>query len=156
MVNKPTKVPEGPAATGMQTSGWPPARIRLSYALGCAGGVACGLVSRRYGAVFPEFVATYAGDTLWAATVMLGLGLISPSARPARKACLAIGISFTVELSQLIHTPWLDTLRRTTPGALLLGRGFLWSDLACYVTGVVLGLGFDGLRRCFQRFPNSR
>ncbi|MFY7951457.1 MAG: DUF2809 domain-containing protein, partial [Armatimonadaceae bacterium] len=128
---------------------------RLVCAIGCAGCIAFGLVSRRYGAVFPDFVATYAGDMLWAATVMLGLGLISPAARPARKAWLAIGISFTVEFSQLNQTPWLDTLRRTTPGALLLGRGFLWSDLACYVAGVVLGLGFDGLRRCFQRCPTS-
>jgi len=39
-------------------------------------------------------------------------------------------------VSQLYHAPWLDAVRATRPGALALGQGFLWSDLACYAAGV--------------------
>lgn len=48
-----------------------------------------------------------------------------------------------IELSQLYHTPWLDGLRSNRVGALALGRGFLWSDLACYAVGVACGVCVD-------------
>ena len=47
--------------------------------------------------------------------------------------------SLTVELSQLYHAPWIDGLRQIRVAALLLGHGFLWSDLVCY--GVAVGVG---------------
>ena len=34
-----------------------------------------------------------------------------------------------VEESQLYHASWIDSIRGTTLGALVLGHGFLWSDL---------------------------
>jgi hypothetical protein len=98
--------------------------------------VALGLASRRFAAVLPDFVSAYAGDALWAATVFwLGAMLMTR----ARTSCLAAGAFATallVELSQLYHVPWLDAVRATRPGALVLGQGFLWSDLACYAAGV--------------------
>jgi hypothetical protein len=44
-----------------------------------------------------------------------------------------------VELSQLYHAPWIDGLRQIRLAALLLGHGFLWSDLVCYAVGVGVG-----------------
>ena len=52
---------------------------------------------------------------------------------------LAAGFSLMIELSQLYHAPWIDAIRRTRLGGLVLGYGFLWSDLACYAVGVVCG-----------------
>ena len=46
-------------------------------------------------------------------------------------------------MSQLYHAPWIDAIRDTLPGALVLGYGFLWSDLACYAAGVALGAGVE-------------
>ena len=43
-------------------------------------------------------------------------------------------------MSQLYHAPWIDSIRHTTLGGLILGYGFLWSDLACYAVGVGLGV----------------
>jgi hypothetical protein len=45
-----------------------------------------------------------------------------------------------IEVSQLYHAPWIDSIRGTTLGALVLGHGFVWSDLACYAVGVGLGI----------------
>ena len=42
--------------------------------------------------------------------------------------------------SVLYHTPWIDSIRQTTLGGLILGFGFLWSDLACYAVGVGFGV----------------
>jgi hypothetical protein len=98
-----------------------------------------GLASRRYGTSLPAFFATYGGDTLWALMVFLGVGALSPNSRVGSRAVAALGISYVVEVSQLYHAPWIDTLRGTAIGGLILGFGFLWSDLVCYSLGVGCG-----------------
>lgn len=102
--------------------------------------VALGLGSRRYAASLPGFVAAYAGDTLWAVVAFLSIGLLLPRAFTERVALLAMSLSVLVEAGQLYHAPWIDSIRRTTVGGLVLGYDFVWSDLACYAVGVALGI----------------
>jgi hypothetical protein len=102
-----------------------------------------GIGSRRYAPVLPGFIAAYAGDTLWALAAFLGIGLVVPRASTRTIAVLAISFSIAVEISQLYHAPWIDSIRQTTLGGLILGFGFLWSDLACYAMGVGLGVMID-------------
>src|SRR5262249_5399768 len=110
--------------------------------------VVLGLGSRRFGARLPRIVAAYAGDTLWATAAFLGIGLAFPRAGTGRVASLAGLFSLLIEVSQLYHAPWIDAVRRTTLGALVLGHGFLWSDLACYAAGVGLGVAIEcGVQR---------
>jgi hypothetical protein len=99
-----------------------------------------GIGSRRSGHSLPCFVAAYAGDTLWALAAFLGIGLLLPGASTWRVAALAMSFSVMIEMSQLYHAPWIDSNRGTTLGALVLGHGFVWSDLACYAAGVGLGI----------------
>ncbi len=101
--------------------------------------VILGLGSRRLASRLPAFVAAYAGDTLWATTAFLGIGLLLPRASTMRVASLAMIVSLSVEVGQLYHAPWIDSIRRTTLGGLILGFDFVWSDLACYAVGVTLG-----------------
>jgi Protein of unknown function (DUF2809) len=102
-----------------------------------------GIGSRRYTHVVPGFISVYAGDTLWALAAFLGLGLLLPRAPTRTMAMLAMSFSVAIELSQLYHAPWIDSIRQTTLGGLILGFGFLWSDLACYALGVGLGATID-------------
>jgi hypothetical protein len=102
--------------------------------------VILGLGSRRFGPHLPHFVAAYAGDTLWATAAFLGMGLILPRASARWVAALALLVSLLVEVSQLYKSPWIDSIRRTKLGGLLLGFDFVWSDLACYAAGVGLGI----------------
>src|SRR5271157_771211 len=104
-----------------------------------------GISSRRFAAMLPGFIPTYAGDTLWALAAFLGFGLILPRISTRTIAMLALAFSVAVELSQLYHAPWIDSIRHTTIGGLILGFGFLWSDLACYALGVGLGVAIDTL-----------
>ena len=102
--------------------------------------VALGIGSRRFPDALPGFVAAYAGDTLWALGAFLLIGLAMPTAPTRRVAILAMTSSVLVEVGQLYHAPWIDSIRRTTLGGLALGHGFLWSDLACYVVGIGMGI----------------
>jgi len=99
--------------------------------------------SRRYAHALPGFIAAYAGDTLWALAAFFGFGVLLPKASIQTIAILAMAFSVAIELSQLYHAPWIDSIRQTTLGGLILGFGFLWSDLACYAVGVVLGVLVD-------------
>jgi hypothetical protein len=103
-------------------------------------GVALGLGSRRHGEHLPGFVAAHAGDTLWAFVAFLVIGLVLPGVATWWVALLALAFSAVIEVSQLYHAPWIDSIRRTTLGGLALGYGFLWGDLACYAAGVGLGV----------------
>lgn len=102
--------------------------------------VGLGLASRRSGTYLPEFIATYAGDTLWALLVFLLVSAVTPQVRLSYRAGAALVVSYLVEFSQLYHAPWIDGIRHTTLGGLVLGFGFLWSDLVCYTVGVVAGM----------------
>ena len=101
--------------------------------------VAAGLATRRYGAHLPAFVAEYGGDTLWALMVFLGIGALAPGWSTWRVAGVALATAFVVEISQLYRAPWIDAVRNTRLGGLVLGQGFLWSDLPCYAAGVAIG-----------------
>ncbi|HEX5747272.1 MAG TPA: DUF2809 domain-containing protein [Archangium sp.] len=107
--------------------------------------VALGLGSRSAAARLhlPRFVTGYAGDALWTVMVYLCLVFLWPRLSVRRAAAGALGLSVLVELSQLVHTPWLDALRAHRLGALVLGRGFLVSDLVCYAVGAGLAAGTD-------------
>jgi hypothetical protein len=105
--------------------------------------IALGLTSRAYAAHLPVFVARYAGDTLWATAVFLLLGLIRPAARTIHLALWTAVIALAIELSQLAHPGWLEALRRQPGVGLLLGYDFLFSDLACYAVGIVIGATVD-------------
>ncbi len=114
-----------------------------------------GIGSRRYAHALPGFIAAYAGDMLWALAAFLGVGLVLPRASTRTVALLAMGLSVAVELSQLYHASWIDSIRHTPLGGLILGFGFLWSDLACYAAGVGLGVIIEMLLRCRCRTQES-
>ncbi len=120
-------------------------RLRVRTLLLLVATIALGLASRRFPEWQPAFVARYAGDTLWAAMVFWGLTLAWPHTTAWRRGLVALGVAFAVEASQLYHAPWLDAIRHTRLGALALGQGFLWSDLACYTVGVALAVALEAV-----------
>lgn len=122
-------------------------RVRLGSLVLAVGVLALGLASRSKSIPWPPFFAEYAGDTLWALLVFLLLRFVAPARPVLHVAGAALAFSYAVEVSQLYSAPWLDAVRRTLPGRLVLGAGFLWSDLVCYSVGVLLGLGLDALLR---------
>lgn len=125
----------------------PAPRSRLVYAATLLLVIAAGLASRTFGRYLPSFIAAYAGDTLYATMAFILAGLAAPRWSTVRVGVIALGACVAIEISQLYHAPWIDAIRATLPGALVLGYGFLWSDLACYSVGVAVGVGAEGLLR---------
>jgi len=115
-------------------------RNRLFYFVAGCVVVALGLCSRRYAGLLPEFLSRYSGDTLYATMIFIGVGFLVPRWSSLHAGVVSLLFCFAIELSQLYHAPWIDHLRHTRLGGLVLGYGFLWSDLLCYTLGVTLGL----------------
>lgn len=117
-------------------------RSRPAYAVAALVVVGLGLLSRSDAAGLPWAVAKYAGDGLWGLVVFLGLGLLLPRAPTDRAAVLAAAFAVGVEAAQLVHPAWLDAVRRTLPGGLVLGTPasvFAWADILAYLVGIGAG-----------------
>ena len=121
----------------------PARRSRAAYAIVVGLVIAAGLGSRVFGRYLPTFIAAYAGDTLYATMVFVLFGIAAPRVSTRRISVAALASCCAIEVSQLYHAPWIDAIRATLPGALVLGYGFLWNDLACYVAGVALGAAVE-------------
>lgn len=120
-------------------------RNRVLYFLLIILVVLLGLGSRKFPEMLPSFLSLYLGDTLWALMVFLMLGFIWKVNSKLKNGILALGFSYMIEFSQLYHASWIDHIRNTTLGGLVLGSGFLYSDLICYTAGIILGMGFESL-----------
>lgn len=105
--------------------------------------IAAGLATRRFPDAFPHAVVDYGGDILWATLVFWLVAWLRPGAPSMALAAAAGLFSILVELSQLLAPPWLVAVRATRMGALVLGQGFLASDLVCYAAGVGLAWWLD-------------
>jgi len=98
--------------------------------------VVLGLLSRH--PVVASFVPYAVGDALYAVMIYLGLGLVWPNMLPWRRAVFALLVCVGIECSQLLDWPWLQQLRANKVARLVLGQGFLWSDLLAYSLGILL------------------
>lgn len=99
-----------------------------------------GLLSRStYSVILPSVIAEFSGDILWGTLVYFCICIIRPQWYLLNRALSSTIFAFTIELSQLYHAPWIDKIRHTTLGGLVLGFGYKASDLICYLLGIALG-----------------
>lgn len=87
----------------------------------------------------PEIINEYLGDALWALMIYAGVATIFNRWKIKWVIIIALTFCYLIEISQLYHAPWIDTVRSTRLGGLVLGFGFLWSDLLAYSFGVGFG-----------------
>ena len=123
------------------------------YAAAVLAVIGVGLASRHWPGLFPAALGKYPGDALWALMVFAGCGMLRPRACSWRVAASALAISFAVEFSQLYQAPWINAIRGTTLGHLVLGSTFNAPDLLAYAIGVAAGLLAE---RVFNWVPGRR
>lgn len=99
-----------------------------------------GLASRKYGSLLPNFLREYSGDALWALMVYFGFSFVFIKLSINKRGIIALVFSFVIEFSQIYQGAWINKIRDTTLGALILGHGFLFSDLICYTVGITIGV----------------
>ena len=114
-------------------------RPRPIYFIAVLAVVTLGLLSRRYPEFLPVAPGKYPGDALWALMVFLGFGFWFRYAPTVGLALAAFAFSAAIEVSQLYHAPWIDSIRATLPGRLVLGSGFMWQDFVAYAAGIFVG-----------------
>nr|WP_110926866.1 DUF2809 domain-containing protein [Bacillus massiliglaciei] len=102
-----------------------------------------GLFSRRFGGLLPAAVAEHAGDMLWAMMVYFGFRALLAAKSLRTVIGLSLLFSFGIEFSQLYQAEWINDIRGTVLGALILGHGFLWADLVRYAGGILIGAVLD-------------
>ena len=118
-------------------------RPRWSWIVACGLVLLLGIGSRKIPGVFPEVFGKYPGDVLWALVVYCGWAIVMPTASVRRVVLCALASSFLVEGSQLYHAPWIDRIRRTTLGHLVLGFTFHSWDFLAYAIGIAVGCLLD-------------
>lgn len=102
-----------------------------------------GLCSRQI-----SWVPEETGDALWAMMVFCIWRIILVKQELRLIAIVSLTHSFLVEFSQLIRWPWLVSFRNTFIGHMMLGQGFLWTDLLAYAIGIaIIYWVFKGLKR---------
>ena len=117
-------------------------KLRICYLAGIAVLIALGLLSRRV-----KFVPAACGDALWAMMVYCCFRIVLIRKPMIISAMAALITSFAIEFSQMLTPDWLVKIRSTFLGHMLLGQGFLWSDLLAYTIGIAVVYGITALIR---------
>ena len=115
---------------------------KLSYFLFTIAVMFIGLASRRFSTA-GSFIYDNLGDALWAAMIYFGVRFLFTKMPKKTSAVVALSFCFFIELTQLYQADWINVLRHTTLGGLVLGSGFLWSDIVMYGVGVGFAWFFD-------------
>jgi len=121
-------------------------RQRVKFALITGLIILLGLLSRKF-SIFPLWL----GDVLWATMIYFILRIFYPFAAIRNIVIASISISYAIEFSQLYKAPWIDTLRHTFFGRMVLGETFLWGDLLSYTAGILLAVFVDVLMKKYKR-----
>jgi len=94
-----------------------------------------GLLSRHITGI-PLFI----GDILWATMIYFGFRLLFIYKSIKFIVIASLLFCYAIEFSQLYQAPWINNIRHTVIGGLVLGEVFLWGDMLSYTIGVAIGV----------------
>ena len=100
-----------------------------------------GLLSRTE--FVPQIIYPYLGDYLYAIMIFVIVGILFNKTTSLKIAIASILICFGIEILQLYQADWINQIRSHRLGALVLGSGFLRSDLVCYTFGGITGYALE-------------
>jgi hypothetical protein len=120
-------------------------KLRKTYIIAIGITMLLGLASRKFDHLLFSFLAENAGDVLWAMLVYFGFRFLFLKKSMLTAIFLSLLFSFGIEFSQLYQGDWINQIRGTLLGALILGKGFLPVDLIRYTTGIVIASSLDRL-----------
>ncbi|EHQ27275.1 ribosomal maturation YjgA family protein [Mucilaginibacter paludis] len=84
-------------------------------------------------------VPLWVGDVLWATMVFFMVRFIFINQALKQVVIISLLFCYGIELSQLYQAEWINQIRQTTFGKLVLGQVFSWGDMLCYTVGIVIG-----------------
>lgn len=120
-------------------------KVRLIYISAALVVIVLGISSRAFTDQLPLFISSHAGDALWGSMVYLGFRVLLTRHKLFLPLILSLIVSFGIEFSQLYQEDWINGIRSSLLGGLILGKGFLWIDLIRYSAGIGITFVLDGL-----------
>jgi len=111
---------------------------RLTYFILIILTIILGLMSRHI-ADIPLFI----GDILWATMVYWIMRFLFITKSIQFSVIASLLFSYAIEFSQLYQAPWINNIRHTVIGGLVLGETFSWGDMLSYTVGVAIGVVID-------------
>lgn len=111
---------------------------RLFYFIAIVITIILGVLSRKI-----DGIPTFFGDVLYAVMTYFGIRFILLNYSQKRVLLVALFFCFCIEFQQLYRANWILEIRRTSIGHYVLGQGFLWNDLICYILGVLIAYSID-------------
>ncbi len=118
-------------------------KTRAAYLVAVLVMILLGLGSRAFSTRLPAFVANHFGDALWACMIYFGLRMLWVNRRLSVALWCSLLFCFAIEFSQMYQAPWINHIRATTLGGLVLGKGFLSVDLIRYTVGIMISWALD-------------
>lgn len=113
---------------------------RLFYFLIVISIIILGMLSRKIEAI-PLFI----GDILYACMIYFIIRFLFIQVKPQKIALISLLICYAIETLQLYQANWIVEIRNSNFGHLVLGQGFLWSDIMAYTFGVGLSFSIERL-----------
>ena len=111
---------------------------RLNYFISILLILILGILSRKISGI-PLFI----GDILYAVLIYFGFRFLIMDSKKSTSLLLSLLFCFGIEILQLVQIDWLIAIRKTTLGHYILGEGFLWLDLLCYIMGTLMAFLID-------------
>ena len=108
---------------------------RVAYIILIITTIIIGLLSRHF-----SFIPLFIGDILWSTMVYFICRFLFINKKIKFVVLISVLFCFGIEFNQLYKSPWIDNLRHTLFGRLVLGETFLWGDLLSYMVGIALGV----------------
>ncbi|MBB3056666.1 ribosomal maturation YjgA family protein [Mucilaginibacter gotjawali] len=110
-------------------------KTRLTWFILIIVTIILGLLSRHIAGI-PLFI----GDILWATMIYFGFRFLFITRSVKFIVIASLLFCYAIEFSQLYQAPWINNIRHTVIGGLVLGEVFLWGDLLSYTIGVAIGV----------------
>lgn len=121
-------------------------KLKFTYFAAIAVTILSGIFVRAKRHWFPDWINLWLGDLLYAFMMYFIVALLVRKSMPVKaRAIITLIICYCIELSQLYRAECINMVRATMPGRLVLGNGFLLSDLIAYTAGVAAALCVDML-----------
>lgn len=113
-------------------------KLKIKYLISVISFITLGILSRKITGI-PLFI----GDMLYAVLIYFGFRFLIIKSKKSTSLLFSLLFCFGIEFLQLVQIDWLIAIRKTTLGHYILGQGFLWLDLLCYVIGTLLAFLID-------------
>ena len=120
-------------------------RNRIVYGFALVVTMLVGLFSRSEMVPLPRFILLYMGDGIWALLVFWLICFLKPAWPLKYRVAAALVFAYAIEFSQFYQGDWINQIRQTRLGGLILGFSFLPSDLVAYTIGIASGTILDYL-----------